>query len=322
MGILYKQKHKAKDGTVREGRIWWLKFYKDGKCFRMTSSTTVKKDAQKMLDLKCGQVAGGMFMGIDSEKVTFDELCELFLNDYRINGRKSLKKAEHSVRQLKMFFSGCRAVDIVNNPALIDRYIASRKEVQLTNGTINRELAALKRTFGLGVEKKKIIYSPHVPRLEENNSRDGVVFRKQSITLSNLVIDQLKNKIPGIRTGQFAKSIRKVCGDPDIAVHRIPDGHKICHFCKVIFVYEVEDTNPMTVNKIIDYAILNHDLESWGNLVVIPLDRYGNLNSPLDLHGYYDVWRQRISKIEKRVNQTSPRGFTAPGTFENGGGDE
>jgi len=42
--------------------------------------------------------------GIQFDKVTFDELSDGFLRDYRINQKKSLVRAEWSVNHLKAFF--------------------------------------------------------------------------------------------------------------------------------------------------------------------------------------------------------------------------
>ncbi len=214
MGTLYKQKHKAKDGTVKEGKVWWLKYYQHGKCYRESSHSKVKKIAQAMLDSKAGQIAEGRFTGIDVEKVLFDELCELLLNDYRINNRKSLDRCERSVNQLRIFFGGRRAVDIVNNPDLIDRYIASRQEAGLENGTINRELSALKRAFSLGIAKRKIIYPPHVPHLKESPPRSGFFEHDEFTRLRAALPEHLRPVVTmGYHTGMRSEEILSLTWD-------------------------------------------------------------------------------------------------------------
>jgi hypothetical protein len=57
----------------------------------------------------------GKLPGIYFEKVKFDELVEDFLTDYRINKKKSLRRAEHSVKHLKEFFEGMRVQDRVES---------------------------------------------------------------------------------------------------------------------------------------------------------------------------------------------------------------
>lgn len=43
----------------------------------------------------------------------------------------------------------------------------------ISNGSINRELAALKRMFSLAVQAGKLTWRPYIPMLEENNARQG-----------------------------------------------------------------------------------------------------------------------------------------------------
>jgi len=42
-----------------------------------------------------------------------------------------------------------------------------------TNAEINRELAAIKRAFSLGIQSGKVLMKPHIPMLKENNVREG-----------------------------------------------------------------------------------------------------------------------------------------------------
>jgi integrase len=58
---------------------------------------------------------------------------------------------------------------------LLARYVDSRQEAGAQNATINRELAALKRMFSLGVKATpaKVLRMPAFPHLAENNIRQG-----------------------------------------------------------------------------------------------------------------------------------------------------
>jgi hypothetical protein len=58
--------------------------------------------------------------------VTFDELAEDFLRDYRINKRKSLDRAETSVGHLKKEFEGVRVLDITT--PRIQVYVENRMQ--------------------------------------------------------------------------------------------------------------------------------------------------------------------------------------------------
>jgi hypothetical protein len=64
----------------------------------------------------------------------------------------------------------------------VRRYIASRRRTRAANGSINRELAILKRAFHLAAENgpPRVYPIPHFPMFEENNVRKA--FRKRILT--------------------------------------------------------------------------------------------------------------------------------------------
>jgi integrase len=72
---------------------------------------------------------------------------------------------------LKPFFGVLRAVE-VNRP-LLTRYIESRLQQGAAPGTVNRELAALKRMFNLGRKNDKVRNVPMFPHLKEGSARTG-----------------------------------------------------------------------------------------------------------------------------------------------------
>ena len=76
-----------------------------------------------------------------------------------------------------------RAVDI-DTPA-IKRYVAKRQAQGRMNGTINRELAAIKRTFNLAVRctPPRVPHVPYIPMLKERNVRKGFIEQEAYIAL-------------------------------------------------------------------------------------------------------------------------------------------
>lgn len=77
------------------------------------------------------------------------------MDDYRVNGKKSLGDVEWRIRcHLRPFFGHTKAHDITT--ADVKAYIAHRQEEGAKNGSINRELAALKRMFNLALQAEKI----------------------------------------------------------------------------------------------------------------------------------------------------------------------
>lgn len=162
MGMIYKR-----------GKIWWIKYYRNGKPYRESSRSTKEADAKRLLKKREGEISDGKIPGIYFDKIRFDELAEDFLVDYRVNQKKSVDRAELSVRHLRESFEGMRVIDITT--PRINEYIERRLSEGASHGTVNRELAALKRLLNLGAKQTppKVSHVPHVPMLKEDNVREG-----------------------------------------------------------------------------------------------------------------------------------------------------
>ena len=130
MGSLYQR-----------GNIWWVKYYRNGRPIRESSQSAKKMVARKMIERREGEISLGLTPGAIFSRVSFDELAEGLLRDYKINQKKSLKRADLSVRTLKRHFSGMKAIQITT--PVIKKYILQRVDDGVANSSINRELAAM-----------------------------------------------------------------------------------------------------------------------------------------------------------------------------------
>lgn len=172
-------KHQRPRGTgciyQRSGSSnWWIQFYRNGKVYCQSAGTSKRRKAEQMLQRKLAEVANHTFIDPKSERTLVKELAEDFLRDYRINGRKSLADVEARWRlHLSQEFGDHRAANVGHDQ--MTRYVAQRQMEGASNATINRELAALKRMFTLGVRARKVYSMPAFPHLEERNVRKGFI---------------------------------------------------------------------------------------------------------------------------------------------------
>lgn len=181
-------------GTLyRRGRIWWIKYYRNGKAFRESSKSQKLSDARRVLRRREGEIGTGNFIGPETQRVRFEDLAQDFLNDYRANSRKSLVWAQRRIEQhLMPLFGGVRVVDITTHH--VRAYTAQRQQQGASNGSINRELAALKRMFNLAaaMTPPKVVRVPHIPMLKERNVRKGFFEHSEYLALSRELPEYLK----------------------------------------------------------------------------------------------------------------------------------
>ena len=130
-------------GTIyKRGKTYWVQYYNNGKKYNESSKSQKKMVATQLLKKREGEISQGKLPGIHFDKVTFTELADEFLDDYIINQKKSLARAQRSINHLKRTFEHF-SIPAITTPK-IKEYIKDRLNEGAANATINRELAALK----------------------------------------------------------------------------------------------------------------------------------------------------------------------------------
>ena len=172
LGFVYQPIYVDKrTGERKTAATWWVQYSVRGKRFRESSGSSNRVDAVKLLKRRIGDASQGRTIGPQAEKTRFKQLTQMLIDDYRANGRRSLKRIKASVGHLLAFFGDEFAMDITGDR--IASYIVYRQDEKAAAATINRELAALKRAFRLGEKVGKVIQRPEVSMLREDNRRKG-----------------------------------------------------------------------------------------------------------------------------------------------------
>jgi integrase len=257
MGSIYKR-----------GNTYWIKYYRNGKPFYETTGSTKPTDAKRLLQRREGEISQGKLPGIYFDKISFDELAEDFLTDYRVNQRKSLVRAQRSVAHLKQFFRGYRVTQITT--PRIQAYIEERLSQGAANASINRELAALKRTFNLAAQQTppRVDRVPHIPMLKENNTRKGFFEHGGFLALRGALPSHLKGFITfGYKVGWRVSEIANLTWnqvDRDQGIVRLEAGQTKNNEARTVYldeelkeVFTAQWESRKKSGKLLPYVFLN-----------------------------------------------------------------
>jgi integrase len=184
----------------RETDVWWLDYGVNGERYRESARTKIKSDAQRLLRQKLRDRETGKVVG-RPERVTFGQLRELVERAYILDGRRSSDRLQNALRHLEKVFGtpeltkqiaeaeaqgnteavaslraervskGTRAMDI--SSTRLDRYAEKRLAADASRSTVNYELAVLRRSFRLAIEKGLLTTMPVFDIPKPENRRTG-----------------------------------------------------------------------------------------------------------------------------------------------------
>lgn len=158
-------------------RFLHIRFYNHGQQVQMDTRTADARKAEKILRRKLREVEAGDAPSPGSDRITYENLRNALLADYRANGRRWLRRGRDGkpyvvgLAHLGDYFAGWRALEI--DADSVRAYTAKRLEAGAKGPTINRELALLRRMFRLAIEDGKLRSLPHFAMLAESRPRTG-----------------------------------------------------------------------------------------------------------------------------------------------------
>jgi integrase len=194
----------------RRGKIWWIRYYKNGRRYEESSGSRKEGDAKALLKLREGDIERGVAITPKVGRVRFGEAVEDLYNDYRTNRKRSFNDTQLRVeKHLRPFFGDRRMATITTTD--IREFIAARQQARtiqrraytftardgtprhvpertletagVSNAELNRELMTLKRMFNLAIQAGKLLQKPHIPFLKEDNVRVGFFERDQFLAV-------------------------------------------------------------------------------------------------------------------------------------------
>lgn len=192
MLLMKQQKRPRGTGSKRlRGKIWWIRYYYRGKAVDESTESRDERDADKLLRKRLGQLELGARPAARS-KLTIGDVIDLTLNEYRLLKRRGLQIEELRSKAVRVAI-GHFPADRFSQSAIRD-YIEQRRTAGRADSTINRELSLVRHGFTLALQADPPLVerAPKIPKLAEENVREGFLEHDQYLKLRAALPDRLK----------------------------------------------------------------------------------------------------------------------------------
>ncbi len=190
-GRVYQPSYRdRKSQQLKKSPTWWIQCSFRGVKHRESSHSINRMDAVKLLRRRLEEMGRGRLVGPEAEKLTFQDLAQMLVDDYAVNARKSAPRAASAIKRLEQFFGFWRALDITSDR--VTAYIRARQEIGAKPATIRYELAVLKRMFTLALRAGKLDRKPYLPSIEVRNVRTGFFEYKEFQDVLSQLPDELR----------------------------------------------------------------------------------------------------------------------------------
>jgi len=136
-------------GVFKKGKNWYIDYYVQGRRKREKIGPS-KRQALIVLQKRKVQIAEKKFLDVQRhERVKFEEMGRLFLENYSRPNKRSWRRDEKIVGHLTDFFKGRQLHEI--GPLDIEKYKRKRRE-EVSPATVNRELSGLRNMYNRAIE--------------------------------------------------------------------------------------------------------------------------------------------------------------------------
>ena len=190
---IYRATYVDRNGKTCTSKIWSIRYSSGKKQVRMSTGTTDLKEAQAFYHREMARLAMGGESPTNQRAVTIGQLLDLVVDDYRLQGHKTvyeciqqvenilkprigkLKAAKFGTKEIKAYIAARLADPLWSSEKT--KVWKSKREKMVAPATVNRELARIRRAFTLGYENDPPLVErvPKFPMLKEDNIREGIL---------------------------------------------------------------------------------------------------------------------------------------------------
>jgi len=153
------------------GKIWWAKYYANGRPVRESTGTTKEREAERFLKQREGRAASGQPVLARVDRIRFEEIRADLARHYGATGSRDLKEYARRVAHLDRVFTGRRVAQL-GQPD-VDLYVIARQAQGAKPATVRRELGTLTTMLRLAYENGKLLRLPVLHKPKEGPPREG-----------------------------------------------------------------------------------------------------------------------------------------------------
>jgi len=181
-GTVIQRRYRTREGDFTKTKVWYARYYVNGERREVATGTENRDEAIKFLRRQMAGLATQI--GGEPERVRMGDLFDLLLAWYAKKERRTTYDLKYMIEKetgLRAWFGNIKASNVTSSE--IDRFIAWRRQhkPRPANGTINRELAYVRRALKLGERQDPPLVGrvPKFDMLPNGDAREGTLEHEQ-----------------------------------------------------------------------------------------------------------------------------------------------